>query len=744
MAEFRPDFSKVIQNLNAVGQQNQAVQRKIAQIQTEQSQSFRSAASKADLARVSRDLGRTLQSNISNSIGSIDASIDGIEQQQERVAQQVRSQTTTLNTILRNQDKMMKSITDIQTAIKNLPTSPVDREKEQETGIINGISKWFNKLTGWRRAALVAAGAAAGAGAGYLASREIKKAIAERQSASEQSAFGDKPPEGAMPMEAPGTNIDTGGTNNQSKPVQYSGNNKEILQTIRHRESRNNYTIQSKSSTASGAYQFIDSTWRSLTKKYNIGTEFPRAFQAPPDVQDAVADKYVSEILSQNNNDVSKVPLVWYTGNARGQISQSALAANNGLTPQKYQADWLAAYAKFGGKVEQKSNDGGQPAPQGGAPVESSAPSLGRMTGPMTAAQASSGLGGATVGTPGGGAERQSQGSEQSEEEPQADKDKPKGGGRVIQEQNGIRSLPISDKLMQVLQKAASDAGVDVRVTSGGQPGYPQGPRTGSTRHDHGNAADLDLLVNGKVLTDQNPEDVAIKKKFVQAATAAGATGIGAGYMGPTKIHVGFGTPATWGGASWLSGISPGRGEQSGEQQGGGKAAGGPMMGSATAAQSNLSGMVMPGMGMGMGQQGGIGGALQGLGAVAGMIPGLGPIGGILGMVGGIASMFGQTTGGVRPEECRPSDLTNTIQQDAVRERTERQQPQRRAADETTANKEDHSTSAQQSIAFNEHGPQPSTGQYSIYNQTGAFPDIGKLASNYYDAGLSTPTTIRV
>ena len=133
-------------------------------------------------------------------------------------------------------------------------------------------------------------------------------------------------------------------------------------------------------------------------------------------------------------------------------------------------------------------------------------------------------------------------------------------GGNIKQAQSGIRKLPISDKLNSVLQQAARSAGVDVTVTSGGQPAFPQGPRTGSKRHDLGDAADLDLYVGGRILTDSNPMDVELKKKFVSAATAAGASGVGAGYMGPTKIHVGFGTSAKWGGAPWLGGITPGSG----------------------------------------------------------------------------------------------------------------------------------------------------------------------------------------
>jgi len=123
----------------------------------------------------------------------------------------------------------------------------------------------------------------------------------------------------------------------------------KILATIRQRESGGNYTIQAKGSTASGAYQFINSTWKGLTKQYGIGTEYGSAKDAPPEIQDAVASAYIKDILKKNNGDVSKVPLVWYTGNAQGQMSAAALSANNGLTPEMYQAKWMASYSGQGG-----------------------------------------------------------------------------------------------------------------------------------------------------------------------------------------------------------------------------------------------------------------------------------------------------------------------------------------------------------------------------------------------------------
>lgn len=156
------------------------------------------------------------------------------------------------------------------------------------------------------------------------------------------------------------------------------------------------------------------------------------------------------------------------------------------------------------------------------------------------------------------------------------------GGGKVFEDQMSeaqIRKGPISERLKRVLQIAAAEAGVDVRVKSGGQP---PGGGTGSDRHDNGNAADLDLYIGNRRLSPKNPEDLPIFKKFVATAKAEGATGIGAGegYMSQdgSRLHVGFGTEAIWGAdkssktaADWLreatGGVSSGGGSQTAQMQ---------------------------------------------------------------------------------------------------------------------------------------------------------------------------------
>jgi hypothetical protein len=117
----------------------------------------------------------------------------------------------------------------------------------------------------------------------------------------------------------------------------------------------------------------------------------------------------------------------------------------------------------------------------------------------------------------------------------------------------------IQDDLREKLQYAAEQAGVQVEVVSGGQrmPGAPGA--VGSTRHDHGGAADLKLFridKDGKkeFLDMRKPEDREIMKKFAKESVKAGATGIGAGmsYMGPHTMHIGGGRETHWGGADFI------------------------------------------------------------------------------------------------------------------------------------------------------------------------------------------------
>lgn len=120
------------------------------------------------------------------------------------------------------------------------------------------------------------------------------------------------------------------------------------------------------------------------------------------------------------------------------------------------------------------------------------------------------------------------------------------GKGIVTYAMVGSRTLPIQTELFNILQTAATAAGVDVVITSGGQVPTREGGvsgrnRIGSNRHDKGYAADVRLTDgNGNRLFTNNPEQLAIMLKFAQACRDAGATGIGMGngYMGNGNVHV--------------------------------------------------------------------------------------------------------------------------------------------------------------------------------------------------------------
>lgn len=115
--------------------------------------------------------------------------------------------------------------------------------------------------------------------------------------------------------------------------------------------------------------------------------------------------------------------------------------------------------------------------------------------------------------------------------------------------QGATRSLPLDSRLVEAFQ-FLPELGLAMEVFSGGQPAKGSGlPRVGSTRHDHGNAADVFFTQNGKRIDWANPEQQPLFRDIVQRAKAAGVTGFGAGpgYMQQGSMHVGFGNPGVWG-----------------------------------------------------------------------------------------------------------------------------------------------------------------------------------------------------
>jgi hypothetical protein len=109
-----------------------------------------------------------------------------------------------------------------------------------------------------------------------------------------------------------------------------------------------------------------------------------------------------------------------------------------------------------------------------------------------------------------------------------------------------IRNKPLSPKLETAMGKIANDLGVEVEVFSGGQSGSR---RTGSKRHDHGDAADVFFYKDGRKLDWNDPKDRPVFEEIVKRGKSVGLTGFGAGpgYMQAGSMHVGYGTPSVWG-----------------------------------------------------------------------------------------------------------------------------------------------------------------------------------------------------
>jgi hypothetical protein len=89
----------------------------------------------------------------------------------------------------------------------------------------------------------------------------------------------------------------------------------QILAAIRQHESGGNYTAKNPYGSASGAYQFIDSTWRSVLGQIApqlVGT-YPTAASAPPALQDQAA-RHMAQGAFQRYGTLAAVPAVWYVG----------------------------------------------------------------------------------------------------------------------------------------------------------------------------------------------------------------------------------------------------------------------------------------------------------------------------------------------------------------------------------------------------------------------------------------------
>ena len=128
------------------------------------------------------------------------------------------------------------------------------------------------------------------------------------------------------------------------------GDIEPIRATIRFLESGGDYTAFNGGNgfnPATGAYQFLDSTW-------NGYAGYSQARTAPPNVQDRKATADIIAILEKHGNDVATIPVVWYIGELPPPESARwdtvpVPEAGNTITLRAYQTRWVNKYLELAG-----------------------------------------------------------------------------------------------------------------------------------------------------------------------------------------------------------------------------------------------------------------------------------------------------------------------------------------------------------------------------------------------------------
>jgi murein DD-endopeptidase MepM/ murein hydrolase activator NlpD len=115
-----------------------------------------------------------------------------------------------------------------------------------------------------------------------------------------------------------------------------------ILATIRQVESGHAYTLGPNERGASGAYQYLASTW-------DRHGGFAEAYLAPPEVQDERARRDVEGILAVTHGNVAMVPVIWYDPPAAGDpaLMDRVPEGRDALTVRVYQRRWIETFERL-------------------------------------------------------------------------------------------------------------------------------------------------------------------------------------------------------------------------------------------------------------------------------------------------------------------------------------------------------------------------------------------------------------
>lgn len=111
-----------------------------------------------------------------------------------------------------------------------------------------------------------------------------------------------------------------------------------FLQTLANLESGGDPNAENASSSASGKYQYIDSTWQNRKSLYGPAGKYTRASQAPEPIQDAVAFIEYGQKFKSFGGDLFKMAVSHYFPAAlsdEGKMDQVP-SGGNSLTPREY------------------------------------------------------------------------------------------------------------------------------------------------------------------------------------------------------------------------------------------------------------------------------------------------------------------------------------------------------------------------------------------------------------------------
>lgn len=110
-----------------------------------------------------------------------------------------------------------------------------------------------------------------------------------------------------------------------------------FLRALAQQESGGNITAENTESTASGKYQYLNSTWRSRYAIYGPASDYSRAKDAPEEVQDAVAYIEYAKKFQDYDNDLFKLALShFYPVAITDESKLDIIPEGNVITPREY------------------------------------------------------------------------------------------------------------------------------------------------------------------------------------------------------------------------------------------------------------------------------------------------------------------------------------------------------------------------------------------------------------------------